>query len=96
VVPLATPLPPAEFIHATCTTPRLSAAVPDRLIVDCVVEYVDPVVGVLMDTVGRVVSIVVPPLLVDDVAPIAHCFVIPGAGSPNTPLVHAVPPVKVL
>lgn len=58
VVPLATPLPPAEFIHATCATLRSSAAEPDRLIVDCVVEYVDPVVGLVIDTVGFVLSAV--------------------------------------
>ena len=62
MVPLATPLPPAEFIHATCPTPRSSAAEPDRLIVDCVVKYVDPVVGVPIDTVGFVVSAVPPPV----------------------------------
>ena len=62
MVPLATPLPPAEFIHATCTTPRSSAAEPDRFIVDCVVKYVDPVVGAPIDNVGLVVS-AVPPVL---------------------------------
>ena len=34
---------------------------------------------------------VVPPL-----PPVAHCFPTPGAGSPNTALVHAVLPVNVL
>src|SRR6185369_9056514 len=30
-----------------------------------------------------------------DVPPVAHCFGRPGAGSPNTALVHVVPPVEV-
>ena len=32
----------------------------------------------------------------EDAAPVAHCFTIPGAGSPNTLLVHGVPSVNVL
>src|SRR5678815_4169244 len=32
----------------------------------------------------------------DDAAPVAHCFTIPGMGSPNTLLVHGVPSVRVL
>src|SRR6476619_1522610 len=31
-----------------------------------------------------------------DAAPVAHCFTTPGIGSPNTLLVQAVPPVRVL
>src|SRR6185503_13738636 len=36
------------------------------------------------------------PVDVDVDVEIWHCFVIPGAGSPNTAFVHAVPPVRVL
>src|SRR5262245_42901696 len=31
----------------------------------------------------------------EDAAPVAHCFTVPGIGSPNTLLVHDVPPVNV-
>jgi hypothetical protein len=61
VVPLATPLPPRSFAQVTRETATLSAAVPPNDIVEYVVAYVAPVVGVLMANVGRVVS---PPVVV--------------------------------
>lgn len=102
VVPLATPLAPfATFSHTTRVTP--AGAVPVILMLDCVVVKDVPVVGVQIDTVvamAQPVDVVVLPLpllVVDVVAPpIAHCFAIPGAGSPKTLVVHAVPPVNVL
>ena len=63
VVPLAVPLAPlVVFSQTTRDTPLPSAAVPARLMYDCVVVYDDPVVGEPIVTVGAVVS-VVPPVL---------------------------------
>jgi hypothetical protein len=71
VVPLATPLTPlGEFSHTTRLVP--DAAVPVRVMLDCVVEKDVPAVGVQIDTDAAVVQpvVVVPPvslLLVDEV-----------------------------
>jgi hypothetical protein len=62
VVPLATPLPPRSFDHRTCVTPTLSDAVPLNEVIDELVEYVVPLVGEPIVTVGRVVSGVPPPV----------------------------------
>src|SRR5881275_75150 len=56
VVPLAVPLPPRLFVHDTCVTPTLSAAVP--LTVSVLDPVVLPVAGEVTDTVGGVVSTV--------------------------------------
>jgi hypothetical protein len=56
VVPVAVPLPPALLLHVTCVTPMLSAAVPPSVSGLLVAVYVAPDVGVVMLTVGGVVS----------------------------------------
>jgi hypothetical protein len=56
VVPVAVPLPPRLFDHVTCVTPVLSLAVPPKLMVAVDVVNVAAVVGVLIATVGFVVS----------------------------------------
>ena len=56
VVPVATPLPPALFVHATCVTPTLSELVPLTVTDVARVEYVADDVGPLIDTLGNVVS----------------------------------------
>ena len=56
VPPPATPLGPRSLAHRTCVTPTLSDAVPPMDIVEDDMEYVVPVVGVLIVAVGRVVS----------------------------------------
>ena len=56
VVPVAVPLPPALLLHVTCVTPTLSAAVPLSVSGLLFVEYDDPDVGDVIDTVGGVVS----------------------------------------
>src|SRR6266852_6239347 len=58
VVPVAMPLPPRSFTHETCVTPTLSDAVPPRVRGLVVVVYVADVVGVVIVTVGGVVSVV--------------------------------------
>ena len=55
-VPLAVPLPPAELDQLTKVTPTLSLAVPPRLIVLEDVDHVDAEVGLVITTVGAVVS----------------------------------------
>jgi hypothetical protein len=55
-VPVAVPFPPRLFDHATCVTPTLSLAVPPMPTVAAVVVKVVLVVGVLIATVGFVVS----------------------------------------
>src|SRR5437763_16161715 len=56
VVPLAVPLPPRLFAQVTCVTPTLSDAVPPSARDDVGVLYVEPAVGVVIATVGSVVS----------------------------------------
>ncbi len=56
VVPLAVPVPPAEFDHVTEVTPTLSLAVPPKLMLLFEVDHVDPDVGLVMLTTGEVVS----------------------------------------
>lgn len=57
VVPLAVPLPPLLLLHVTLLTlPELSDAVPPKLMALLVVVYVEPDVGLVMVTVGAVVS----------------------------------------
>ncbi len=60
VVPVVDPLPPRLFDQLTDVTPTLSAAVPpsERLVVVDVNDV--PLVGVAIETVGRVVSEVAP------------------------------------
>jgi hypothetical protein len=55
--PDAVPALPLSVAHLTCTTPTLSAALPPRENGVDFVEYVLLVVGVLIDTVGLVVSV---------------------------------------
>jgi hypothetical protein len=60
VVPLAVPLAPvAEFAHVTCVTPTSSEAVPPSVSGLVLVVYVLDEVGVVIVTVGGVVSGVV-------------------------------------
>src|SRR5437870_13668836 len=56
VVPVAVPEPPALLTHATCVTPTLSATVPPSVSGLIFVVKVGPEVGVVMLTVGAVVS----------------------------------------
>jgi hypothetical protein len=56
VVPLAVPLPPAELAQVIAVTPTLSLAVPLKLIVLDDVDQVEAVVGLVILTVGAVVS----------------------------------------
>src|SRR6266705_1447345 len=56
VVPVAVPLPPWLLLHVTCVTPTLSAAVPPSISGVVFVVKVVAVVGVVMVTVGGVVS----------------------------------------
>jgi len=57
VVPLAVPLPPLLLLHLTLLIlPELSDAVPLRVMALLVVVYVEPDVGLVMVTVGAVVS----------------------------------------
>ena len=56
VAPLAVPLPPRLLLQVTCVTPTLSDAVPPSTSGLLVVAYVVPVVGVVIATVGGVVS----------------------------------------
>ena len=65
VVSDAVPLPPLLFDHVTDLTPTLSAAVPPicRLELDDVKDV--PVVGVAIETVGRMVSEDVVPVVTD-------------------------------
>src|SRR5216110_2938923 len=60
VVPVAVPLPPRLFAHATWVTPTSSAAVPPKVRGELLVAKVGLAVGVVMVTVGGVVS--APPL----------------------------------
>src|SRR2546428_11247119 len=56
VVPLAAPLPPRSFAHVTWLTPTLSLAVPPTVSGVVFVVYVAPAVGLVIATVGGVVS----------------------------------------
>src|SRR5205823_392922 len=56
VVPVAVPLPPRLFAHVTWVTPTLSAAVPPSVSAVLLAVYVGEAVGVVMATVGAVVS----------------------------------------
>ena len=57
VVPLAVPLPPLLLLHVTqLTLPELSDAVPLKVMASLVVVYVELDVGLVMVTVGAVVS----------------------------------------
>src|SRR5438128_187381 len=56
VVPVAVPLPPRLFAHVTWVTPMLSDAVPATVSGLVFVVKVGPEVGVVMLTVGAVVS----------------------------------------
>jgi len=56
VVPVAVPLPPRSLLHVTCVTPTLSAAVPPTVSGLAGAVYVTSVVGVVITTVGAVVS----------------------------------------
>jgi hypothetical protein len=59
VVPVAIPLPPRSVDHLTCVTPTLSFALPPIVSGDEAVENVVPVVGVAIDTIGVMASVVV-------------------------------------
>ena len=56
VVPLAVPLPLAELAQVTEVTPTLSPAVPPKLIALDDVDQVEAEVGLVILTVGTVVS----------------------------------------
>ena len=58
-VPIAVPLPPAEFAHVTRLTPTSSEALPDMVINASAVSYVPAVVGDVIATVGAIVSLIV-------------------------------------
>ena len=75
VVPLAVPLPPLSLLHVILLTPLvLSEAVPPRLIVLLVVEYVEFDVGLVMVIAGAVVSRVMESLAVADTFPAASLY----------------------
>ena len=75
VVPLALPLPPLSLLHVTSFTPLvLSDALPLRLIVLFVVVYVSPEVGLVMVTMGAVVSRIMESLTVLDTFPAASLY----------------------
>lgn len=68
VVPLATPLPPLSLLHVTLFIPlALSEAVPPRLIGLLEVAYVESAVGLVMATMGTVVSRIIESLVVFDI-----------------------------
>lgn len=68
VVPLAAPLPPLSLFHVTCFTPLvLSDVLPLRFIGLMVVVYVSLEVGLVMVTVGAVVSRVIESLAALDI-----------------------------
>ena len=70
VVPFAVPFPPLLLLHVTLFTPLvLSEAVPPRFIVLLVVVYVVFGVGLVMVTVGAVVSKIMESLAVSDTFP---------------------------
>src|SRR3977135_2079391 len=77
VVPVAVPEPPALFVHVTCVTPTLSAAVPLTVTGVVFVRYVPPLVGLVMPSVGIVVSATLYVVVSVDVAtlPAASCAV---------------------
>src|SRR6185295_4197444 len=56
VVPVAVPEPPSELLQETEATATLSDAVPPRLSGVLPARYVGPAVGVVMATVGTVLS----------------------------------------
>jgi hypothetical protein len=56
LVPVAVPEPPRSFTHVTCVTPILSAAVPPNVSDVVFVAYVGVETGLVMLTVGAVVS----------------------------------------
>jgi hypothetical protein len=75
VVPLALPLPPLSLLHVTSFTPLvLSDALPLRVIVLLVVVYVLPEVGLVMVTMGAVVSRIMESLAVLDIFPAASLY----------------------
>ena len=75
VVPLAVPLPPPSLLHVILLIPLvLSEALPPRLIVLLVVEYVEFDVGVVMVIAGAVVSRVMESLAVADTFPAASLY----------------------
>ena len=75
VVPLAVPLPPLLLLQVTPPTPLVaSEAVPPRLTVLLVVEYVALDVGLVMVTEGTVVSRVMESLAVPDTFPAASLY----------------------
>src|SRR5436190_1247306 len=59
VVPVATPLPPLSLDQLTCDTPNASLAVPPSASVADVVEKVVAAVGVAIEIVGAVPSVIV-------------------------------------
>jgi hypothetical protein len=60
VVPVAVPLPPRSFVHVTCVTPTVSAAVPPSVRGEVLVLKVGVEVGEVIATVGAVVSVAPP------------------------------------
>ena len=75
VVPLAVPLPPISLFHVTEVTPLvLSEALPPRLIVLLVVAWVELDVGLVMVTVGAVVSRVIDLLTTLDTLPATSLY----------------------
>ena len=74
-VPLAVPLPPLLLLHDTLLMPVvLSEALPLKVIVLLVAVYVVLVVGLVMDTVGAVVSRVMVSLAVLEMFPAASLY----------------------
>src|SRR3990172_2323363 len=75
VVPLAVPLPPLSLLHVTSFTPlKPSDALPLRLNGLLVVVYVSPKVGLVMVTMGAVVSRIMESLAVLDTFPVASLY----------------------
>ena len=75
VVPLAVPLPPPLLLHVTLITPLvLSEALPPKLMVPVVEVYVALDVGLVMVTVGAVLSKVIESLAVLDTFPAASLY----------------------
>ena len=75
VVPLAVPLPPTSLLHVTEVIPLvLSEALPPRLTVLLVVAWVELDVGLVMVTVGTVVSRVIESFTALDIFPAASLY----------------------
>ena len=75
VVPLAVPLPPPLLLHVTLLTPLvLSEVLPPKLMVLVGEVYVALDVGLVMVTVGAVVSRVIESLAVFDTFPAASLY----------------------